>query len=72
MNTPLQDFKNIRPIDAIKHPIWKMGQKISVDSATMFNKALEIIEASVLFDIKSDKIEVSSSSRAYYSWISSL
>ncbi len=58
LNTPLQDFKNIRPIDAIKHPIWKMGQKISVDSATMFNKALEIIEASVLFDIKSDNIQV--------------
>lgn len=58
LNTPLQDFKNIRPIDAIKHPIWKMGQKISVDSATMFNKALEIIEASVLFNIKSDNIQV--------------
>ena len=58
LNTPLQDFKNIRPIDAIKHPVWKMGQKISVDSATMFNKALEIIEASVLFDIKSDNIQV--------------
>jgi 1-deoxy-D-xylulose-5-phosphate reductoisomerase len=58
LNTPLQDFKNIRPKDAIKHPIWKMGQKISVDSATMFNKALEIIEASVLFDIKSDNIQV--------------
>ena len=57
-NTPLQDFKNIRPIDAIKHPIWKMGQKISVDSATMFNKALEIIEASILFNIKSDNIQV--------------
>ena len=58
LNTPFQDFKNIRPKDAIKHPIWKMGQKISVDSATMFNKALEIIEASVLFDINSDNIEV--------------
>ena len=57
-NMPIECFKNIKPTDAIKHPVWKMGQKISVDSATMFNKALEIIEASVLFNIKSDKIEV--------------
>jgi 1-deoxy-D-xylulose-5-phosphate reductoisomerase len=57
-NMPIENFKNIKPRDAIKHPVWKMGQKISVDSATMFNKALEIIEASVLFNIKSDKIEV--------------
>ncbi len=58
LNTPIENFKNIKPKDAIKHPVWKMGEKISVDSATMFNKALEIIEASVLFNIKSDKIEV--------------
>ena len=58
LNTPFEDFKNIQPKDALKHPVWKMGQKISVDSATMFNKALEIIEASVLFDIKSDNIKV--------------
>ena len=53
---PIENFKNIKPKDAIKHPVWKMGKKISVDSATMFNKALEIIEASVLFNIKSNKI----------------
>ena len=58
LNMPIENFKNIKPKDAIKHPVWKMGEKISVDSATMFNKALEIIEASVLFNIKSDKIEV--------------
>ena len=58
LNMPIENFKYIKPRDAIKHPVWKMGQKISVDSATMFNKALEIIEASVLFNIKSDKIEV--------------
>ena len=58
LNTPLSEFKNIQIKDAIKHPVWKMGKKISVDSATMFNKALEIIEASVLFGIESDKIEV--------------
>ena len=58
LNMTIENFKNIKPKDAIKHPVWKMGKKISVDSATMFNKALEIIEASVLFNIKSDKIEV--------------
>ncbi len=58
LNMPIENFKNIKPKDAIKHPVWKMGKKISVDSATMFNKALEIIEASVLFNIESDKIEV--------------
>ena len=58
LNTPLKDFKYIKPKDAINHPVWKMGKKISVDSATMFNKALEIIEASVLFDIKGENIDV--------------
>ena len=58
LNTPIEKFKNIKPKDAIKHPVWKMGKKISVDSATMFNKALEIVEASVLFNIEADKIEV--------------
>ena len=58
LNTPLEEFKNIKPQDAIRHPVWKMGKKISVDSATMINKALEIIEASVLFNLSSNKIDV--------------
>ena len=58
LNTPLDEFKNIKPRDAINHPIWKMGQKISIDSATMINKALEIIEASVLFNLNSNQIDV--------------
>ena len=57
-NLPITEMKNIKPVDAIKHPIWSMGKKISVDSATMINKALEIIEASVLFNLKSDQIDV--------------
>ena len=48
LNMSIKQMKNIKPKDAIKHPIWSMGKKISVDSATMINKALEIIEASVL------------------------
>ena len=58
LNTPLETFNEIKPEDAIKHPVWDMGKKISIDSATMINKALEIIEASVLFNIDSKKIDV--------------
>ena len=46
------------PEEAVKHPNWSMGQKISVDSATMMNKALEVIEAHKLFDLSSEQIEV--------------
>ena len=45
------DFKKIKSSDAIKHPTWDMGKKISVDSSTMMNKGLEIIEAKVLFNL---------------------
>ena len=58
LNMSRRDMENIKPTDAVKHPIWNMGKKISVDSATMINKSLEIIEASVLFNLKSDQIEV--------------
>ncbi len=44
--------------DVLKHPVWKMGRKITVDSATMMNKAFEIIEAHYLFDIPAEKIDV--------------
>ncbi|MCO6429558.1 MAG: 1-deoxy-D-xylulose-5-phosphate reductoisomerase [Deltaproteobacteria bacterium] len=53
-----QQLKSIRPEDAVKHPRWRMGAKISVDSATMFNKGLELIEAHWLFSLGSDAIEV--------------
>ncbi len=49
-------LKNVTPNQAIKHPIWKMGKKISVDSATMMNKALEIIEAKYLFNLNNNQI----------------
>ena len=49
-------LKNVTPNQAINHPIWKMGKKISVDSATMMNKALEIIEAKYLFNLDSSEI----------------
>ena len=51
-------FKNIQPRDAIKHPKWKMGKKISIDSSTLMNKILELIEAQKLFNIPLKKLEI--------------
>jgi 1-deoxy-D-xylulose-5-phosphate reductoisomerase len=51
-------FKNIKPKDAIKHPKWKMGKKISVDSSTLMNKIFELIEAQKLFNISNNKLDI--------------
>ena len=56
--TAVDDFKNITLRDALKHPTWSMGRKISIDSATMANKGLEVIEAHELFNIKAKNIKV--------------
>ena len=53
-----KQLKNIKPKDALKHPKWKMGKKISIDSATLMNKILEIIEAQKLFLIPNEKLEI--------------
>ena len=53
-----KQLKNIKPKDALKHPKWKMGKKISIDSATLMNKILEIIEAQKLFLIPNNKLEI--------------
>lgn len=58
LNTDLAAFAAITPAQAVKHPNWSMGQKISVDSATMMNKGLELIEAHWLFNCLPDKLEV--------------
>ena len=52
-----EKFKDIRPSDALKHPTWSMGKKITIDSSTMMNKCFEIIEAHYLFNVSGDKIE---------------
>ncbi len=57
-DTPLSEFSSITPERALKHPQWSMGAKITIDSATMVNKALEVIEARWLFGISSEQIEV--------------
>jgi len=58
LNTPLDMLKNVTVTDALNHPNWSMGRKISIDSATMMNKGLEVIEARWLFNVPSEKIEV--------------
>ena len=57
-NISKSKFKNIKISEAVKHPNWKMGKKISVDSATMMNKVFEIIEAKKIFDLKYEQLEV--------------
>lgn len=57
LHTDLADFPDITPEQAVKHPNWQMGRKISVDSATMMNKGLELIEAHWLFDCPPEKLE---------------
>ncbi len=54
----ISEFGGISPDDALKHPNWQMGRKITIDSATMMNKGLEVIEAKFLFDIPEERIEV--------------
>jgi 1-deoxy-D-xylulose-5-phosphate reductoisomerase len=57
-DTPLADLPAVTPEQALQHPTWSMGAKITIDSATMANKGLELIEAHWLFDIPVDRLEV--------------
>jgi 1-deoxy-D-xylulose-5-phosphate reductoisomerase len=56
--TPRKDFDSITPEQALKHPTWNMGPKITIDSATLFNKGLEMIEAHWLFGVEMNRVEV--------------
>ncbi len=56
--TPVEQLVNVTPDQAVAHPNWDMGRKISVDSATMMNKGLEMIEACILFNMTPDQIQV--------------
>ena len=58
LNLPLDQFSNISTAQALNHPNWDMGPKITVDSATLMNKGLEVLEAKSLFDVSEDMIEV--------------
>lgn len=56
--TPRAEFERITVAQALQHPSWNMGQKITIDSATLFNKGLEMIEARWLFDVDIDRVDV--------------
>jgi 1-deoxy-D-xylulose-5-phosphate reductoisomerase len=58
LDLPLKKRRTIKPAQALKHPTWRMGAKITIDSATLMNKGLEVIEARWLFDILPDRIDV--------------
>tara|TARA_X000000950_G_scaffold287372_1_gene399400 strand:- start:3145 stop:4314 length:1170 start_codon:yes stop_codon:yes gene_type:complete len=58
LNYSLKDLKNIKPHQALKHPKWKMGKKITIDSSTLMNKILELIEAQKLFDLEINKLDI--------------
>lgn len=58
LDKPLQQFSQITPAEAVKHPNWSMGRKISIDSATMMNKGLEYIEARWLFNAAQEQLQV--------------
>ena len=58
LNRPFDSFREVTIKEALRHPNWKMGKKISIDSATLINKALEVIEAGLLFELNSSQIEV--------------
>ena len=64
-NTPLHKLKNVSIKNAIKHPNWKMGKKISIDSATLINKVYEVIEAKNMFNLPYNKIEILTHPKSY-------
>lgn len=58
LDTPAEELDHVTPAEALKHPRWNMGKKITIDSATLMNKGLEVIEARWLFDLPPEKISV--------------
>lgn len=57
-DVPVSKLPKVKAEDALRHPVWKMGKKVTIDCATLFNKGLEIIEAMRLFEVGADKIDV--------------
>jgi 1-deoxy-D-xylulose-5-phosphate reductoisomerase len=58
INKKAEEFRDIRPDEALRHPRWRMGKKVTIDSSTLMNKGLEVIEASFLFNLGPDRIDV--------------
>ena len=55
---PIKQLAKVKADDALRHPVWKMGKKVTIDCATLFNKGLEVIEAMRLFEVDADKVDV--------------
>ena len=58
LNTPISEFDSITPEQALNHPTWKMGPRITIDSATLMNKGFEVIEACRLFGLPASRVGV--------------
>ena len=58
LNYTLKELKKVKPKEALNHPKWKMGKKITIDSSTLMNKILELIEAQKLFKIPNSKLDI--------------
>ena len=65
INLPKSKFNKIKLSDALKHPNWRMGKKITIDSATLMNKVFEVIEAKNIFDLNYDKISILTHPKSY-------
>ena len=65
INLPIKKFSKIKPKDALKHPNWKMGKKITIDSATLMNKVFEVIEARNIFNIGYQQISILTHPKSY-------
>ena len=65
INFPKKNFSKIRPKDALKHPNWKMGKKITIDSATLMNKVFEVIEAKNIFNLEYNRISILTHPKSY-------
>ena len=65
INLPKNNFDKIKPKDALKHPNWRMGKKITIDSATLMNKVFEVIEAKNIFNLDYNKISILTHPKSY-------
>ena len=65
INLPKKNFDKIKPKDALKHPNWRMGKKITIDSATLMNKVFEVIEAKNIFDLEYNQISILTHPKSY-------
>src|ERR1700676_5642940 len=66
---PAERLETVTKAEALRHPTWKMGEKITIDSATLFNKGLEMIEARWLFDVPMSRVQVVIHLQTFVNWM---